>query len=63
MEILIPRIRKRIKLCFEPEVDKAAAKKLMPWEKDYILQELGSSGLFHEYLEMSKCSCRTGLSW
>ena len=54
MEILLPRIMRKIRLCFGEEIDKAARKKLMPWEKDYILDVLGPRGLYNEYLEMSK---------
>lgn len=54
MEILLPRIRKRIKLCFAGGDQAEVKKKLQPWDKDYILEELGARGLFHEYLEMSE---------
>ena len=56
MEILLPRMRKQLKLWCGGEKDEHAMKKLKPWEKDYILEELGPRGLFHEYLEMSKCA-------
>ena len=56
VEILLPRIRQRLKICFGSDKDEEAVRNLKPWEKDYILEELGSRGLFHEYLEMSKTS-------
>jgi hypothetical protein len=28
--------------------------RLKPWEKDYILGDLGPRGIFYEYLEMCK---------
>ena len=59
VEILMPRIKKRLKICFGGEKDKEAVRNLKPWEKDYILEELGSRGLFHEYLEMSECKTST----
>ena len=53
MEIIIPRTKKFIKKCLGKD-DKTDKKKL-PWEKDYLLEELGQEGLFREYLEMSMC--------
>ena len=53
MEILLPRMRKQLRRWCGGDSD-AVKKKLKPWEKDYILEELGPRGLFHEYLEMSK---------
>jgi len=50
MEIVIPRVTKFLKKCFMGKDSKK--KNRAPWEKDYILIELGSRGLFNEYLEM-----------
>ena len=41
--------------CGGGDMEEEAKAKLMPWEKDYILEELGSRGLFNEYLELCKC--------
>ena len=40
--------------CGAKDLDEVDKSKLMPWEKDYILTELGTRGLFTEYLEMCK---------
>ena len=45
------RLQKRLRLFFIRKEDKAK-KNHAPWEKDYILNPLGSRGLFNEYLEM-----------
>lgn len=51
MEILLPRIKQWLRKKFYPEpiVDKSILK---PWEKDFMLEELGQYGLFSEYLEI-----------
>lgn len=50
MEIIVPRITKKIRKCLAK--DNKHSKNRKPWEKDFILFELGSRGLFNEYLEM-----------
>lgn len=34
--------------------DKEVRRQRKPWEKDYLLEELGQHGLFYEYLEICK---------
>lgn len=53
IEIYLPRIKKWIKKkCFTSSESLHLLQKFKPWEKDYILEEMGSMGLFNEYLEM-----------
>ena len=50
------RIKRLIKKsCYKRSREQIALSRT-PWEKDFLLVELGPIGLFKEYLEMSECS-------
>jgi len=51
IEYYLPRLIKLIKKWYY-KIEKETKKNWTPWEKDFIKEEMGPQGVFHEYLEM-----------
>lgn len=53
VEIYLPRVRRWMKKkCCTSSENLRLIQQYKPWQKDFILDELGTIGLFNEYLEM-----------